>query len=175
MDSFLVISVLATDRPGLVEALSTTIVDCGCNINDSRMAVLGSEFALVMLLSGNWNAIAKIEQALPKLEERLGLQIQTKRTVPRALTDSLVPYAVEVVSLDHPGIVCDIAEFFFRRNINIEDVYSSTYPAPHTGASMFTLHMTVGIPSDTAIATLRGEFMDFCDDRNLDAMLAPVK
>ena len=77
--------------------------------------------------------------------------------------------------MDHPGIVCDITEFFFRRNINIEDVYSSTYPAPHTGASMFTLHMTVGIPSDTAIATLRGEFMDFCDDRNLDAMLAPVK
>ena len=175
MNSFLVISALGTDRPGVVAALSETIVDSGCNINDSRMAVLGSEFAMVMLLSGHWNAIAKIEQALPKLETKLELRIQSKRTEPRTSTDHLIPYAVEIVSQDQPGIVCDIADFFFKRHINIEDIYSSTYPAPHTGARMFTLHMTVGIPTDTAIATLRGEFMDFCDDRNLDAMLAPVK
>jgi len=175
MDSYLVVSALGTDRPGLVEALSETVVESGCNINDSRMAVLGGEFAIIMLLSGNWNSVAKIEQALPNLEEKLELKIQSKRTEPRTSTDHLIPYAVEVVSLDHAGIVCDIADFFYRRHINIEDVYSSTYPAPHTGARMFTLHMTVGIPSDTAIAALRGEFMDFCDDRNLDAMLAPVK
>jgi glycine cleavage system transcriptional repressor len=175
MDSYLVVSALGTDRPGLVEALSETVVESGCNINDSRMAVLGGEFAIIMLLSGNWNSVAKIEQALSNLEEKLELKIQSKRTEPRTSTDHLIPYAVEVVSLDHAGIVCDIADFFYRRHINIEDVYSSTYPAPHTGARMFTLHMTVGIPSDTAIAALRGEFMDFCDDRNLDAMLAPVK
>jgi glycine cleavage system transcriptional repressor len=40
---------------------------------------------------------------------------------------------------------------------------------------MFSLHMTVGIPAELAIAAIRGEFMDFCDDLNLDAMLAPVK
>ena len=61
------------------------------------------------------------------------------------------------------------------RNINIEDLFTTTYSAPHTGALMFSLHMTIGIPSDMAIAALRGDFMDFCDDRNLDAMLAPVK
>ena len=40
---------------------------------------------------------------------------------------------------------------------------------------MFALHMTIGIPADTAIASVRGDFMDFCDDLNLDAMMAPVK
>ena len=42
-------------------------------------------------------------------------------------------------------------------------------------AAMFALHMTIGIPGDASIASVRGEFMDFCDDLNLDAMLAPVK
>ena len=121
------------------------------------------------------NAIAKIESALPRLGETLDLTIQSKRTEPRTNTANLVPYGVEVVSIDHPGIVRDIANFFSKRDINIEDLYTSTYLAPHTGAPMFSLHMTVGVPADTAIAALRGEFMDFCDDMNVDAMLAPVK
>ena len=87
----------------------------------------------------------------------------------------MIPYAVEVVALDQPGIVHDVANFFSRRDINVEDLYTSRYPAPHTGAPMFSLHMTVGIPADSAIAAVRGEFMDFCDDLNLDAMMAPVK
>ena len=175
MESYLVVSALGKDRPGLVEALSQSIVECGCNINDSRMAVMGEEFAIIMLLSGNWNAIAKFETAVPRFEEKLELAIQLKRTDTRPATDKVIPYGVEVVALDHPGIVHDIAGFFFQREINIEDLYTSTYRAPHTGALMFSLHMTVGIPSDIAIAAIRGEFMDFCDDRNLDAMLAPVK
>ena len=62
-----------------------------------------------------------------------------------------------------------------RIGINIEDLFTSTYQESHTGGLRFSLHMTVAIHADVAIAAIRGEFMDFCDDRNLDAMLAPVK
>ena len=86
-----------------------------------------------------------------------------------------MPYAVEVVSIDQPGIVHDVANFFARRDINIEDLHTARYPAPHTGAPMFALHMTVGIPADSPIASVRAEFLDFCDDLNLDAMMAAVK
>lgn len=175
METHLVISAIGEDRPGIVDALSQSILDCGCNIGDSRMSVLGGEFAIIMVLSGNWNAVAKLESSLPRLEEKLGLRVQSKRTEPRKGASNLIPYAVEVVAIDQPSIVHDVANFFARREINIEDVYTSRYPAPHTGAPMFTLHMTVGISADTSIATVRGEFMDFCDELNLDAMLAPVK
>ncbi len=175
MQSYLVISALGKDHPGIVSELAQAILDCGASINDSRMARLGGEFAIIMLLSGHWNAIAKIETVLPRLGEQLDLTIQSQRTTQRTAPSNLVPYGVEVVSMDHPGIVHDVADFFAKRGINIEDLYTSTYLAPHTGTPMFSLHMTVGVPSDTAIATLRGEFMDFCDDLNIDAMLAPVK
>ncbi|NIM28270.1 MAG: glycine cleavage system protein R [Gammaproteobacteria bacterium] len=175
MDTHLVISAVGRDRPGLIDELSRAILDCGCNIGDSRMAVLGSELAIMMALSGHWNAIAKLENQLPKLEESLGIKIISKRSEPRTGTENLIPYGVEVVSIDHPGIVYEVTNFFSRRGINVEDLYTSSYSAPHTGAAMFALHMTVGIPSDTAIASVRGDFMDFCDDLNLDAMMAPVK
>lgn len=175
METYLVVSALGPDHPGIVSELSQAILDCGGNINDSRMATLGGEFAIIMLLSGNWNAIAKLEHALPRLGESLHLTINSKRTEKRTNTTDLIPYGVEVVAMDHPGIVRDVANFFSRRNINIEDLFTNTYLAPHTGTPMFSLHMTVGVPADTAIAALRGEFMDFCDDLNIDAMLAPVK
>ncbi|MGI9332827.1 MAG: glycine cleavage system protein R [Gammaproteobacteria bacterium] len=175
METHLVITAMGQDRPGIVDEFSRSILNSGCNVGDSRMAVLGGEFAMVLLVSGNWNAVAKLETALPRLEQQLKLNVQCKRTEPRTETDNLVPYAVEVVSIDHPGIVHDVSNFFARRGINIEDLYTSRYPAPHTGAPMFALHLTVGIPADTSIATVRGEFMDFCDDLNLDAMMAPVK
>jgi glycine cleavage system transcriptional repressor len=175
MDTHLIISAIGLNRPGLIDELSRAILDCGCNIGDSRMAVLGNDLAIMMALSGHWNAIAKLENLLPKLEESLDVKMISKRSEPRTGTENLIPYGIEVVSIDHPGIVYEVTNFFSRRGINVEDLYTSCYPAPHTGASMFALHMTIGIPADAAIASVRGDFMDFCDDLNLDAMMAPVK
>ena len=109
MQNYLVMSALGRNRPGLVDACSKSIKDCGCSIVDSRMAVLGGEFAMIMLLSGTWDAIAKIENILPRLEETLDVKIISRRTDLRKGADKLMPYAVEVVSMDHPGIVHDIA------------------------------------------------------------------
>ena len=93
----------------------------------------------------------------------------------RAAASNLLPYAVDVISMDHPGIVNNLAGFFADRNINIEDLATSSYAAAHTGTPMFSVHMTVGIPSDLHIAALREEFMDYCDGLNLDAVLEPIK
>lgn len=173
--TFLVISALGEDRPGIVNALSKVVFDHGCNVADSRMTVLGGEFAAILLVEGRWNTLAKVENALPELERQLSLTITAKRTGERAAADNLLPYAVDVISMDHPGIVNNLAGFFAERSINIEDMSTSTYAAAHTGTPMFAVHMTVGIPADMHIAALREEFMDCCDGLNLDAVLEPLK
>lgn len=173
--NFLVISALGRDRPGLVDRFSGALLDCGGNIVDSRMTVLGGEFAVLLLIEGPWNALAKIENALPELEQELEMTIIAKRTVRRATDRKLLPYAVEVVALDHPGIVKQLASFFSERNINIEDLSTTTYSAPHTGTPMFSVQMTVGIPADIHLGSLRDEFTDYCDTLNLDAILEPIK
>ncbi len=175
MENLLVISALGRDRPGIVDLLTERIVDHGCNIIDSRMTVLGGEFAIILLLSGQWNAIAKMESAIAGAERDLDLTIISRRTRPREHRVNLLPYSVEVVALDHPGIVHQIANFFSGRNINIEDLYTSTYAAAHTGTQMFSLNMTVEVPATIHIATLRDEFMTFCDELNLDAVIEPIK
>jgi len=173
--TYLVISALGQDRPGIVNSLSRAIADHGCNIEDSRMTVLGGEFAAMLLVEGKWNTLAKVENILPDLEKQLGMTIIAKRTGQRETGRNLIPYGVEVVSMDHPGIVNSLAGFFADREINIEDMVTSSYAAPHTGTPMFSVHITVGIPSGMHIAELRDQFMDYCDSLNLDAVLEPLK
>lgn len=168
-DKYLVISAQGKDRPGIVNTLSKAALDSGCNISNSRMAVLGGEFALILLINGSADAIAAMQQRLPALEEELQLSITAKPTTPRVAEQRWIPYRVEVVAMDHPGIVHPITEFFSKQKINIEELETETYAAPHTGATMFSLLMTVAVPASVSISQLRETFIDFCDELNLDA------
>lgn len=172
---YLVVTANGEDRVGLVERFTNRILDAGANIEASRMAVLGGQFAILMLVSGPWNALSKLEDLMPSIGEHLGLAIICKRTRERELVKPMVPYHVEVVAMDHPGIVNKLSSFFARRGINIEELNTSTYPAAHTGTLMFSVQMTVGIPAGTHFSTLRGDFLDYCDDLNLDGTLEPSR
>lgn len=175
MKTHLVIAAIGKDMPGAVSELSKAISDDGCTISDSRMAVLGSDLAVILMISGPWNGIAKIESALPGLQDRLGMTIITKRTERRATQNNMLPYMVEVVAMDQPGIIYQLADFFARRTINIEDLYTGSYAAAHSGTLMCSLNMTVNVPADIQIAGLREQFADFCDELNLDGVLEPLK
>ena len=171
----LVLSALGEDKPGIIDELSRSVMDCGCTIIDSRMAILGGDFALLLQVGGNWNNVAKLEGQIKSLEERLGLAITSRRTTEKESRKDLLPYGVDVVALDQPGIVHNLARFFSQRKINIQEMVTSSYAAAHSGTPMFSVHLTVDIPAKTQISTLREEFMDFCDQLNLDAIIEPVK
>jgi glycine cleavage system transcriptional repressor len=171
----LVVTACGEDRVGLVDGFTRRINEAGCNIEESRMAALGGRFALMIRISGSWDALAKLEARLLPTGEELGLTVISQRTRAARHDKPLIPYTVEVAALDQPGIVNSLASFFSRLHINIEALDTETYPAPHTGAAMFAVHMTLGIPADVHIATLRGDFLDYCDTQNLDATFEPVR
>lgn len=175
MQNHIAVSVMGANRLGLLEAFTKSVKDCGCSIGESRMTVLGDRFTLMLILSGSWDAIAKIESLLPRLENQLQVKTLAQRAEPRRRQGDLMPYAIEMVAVDHPGIVHEITQFFAQRDIGIEDMYSGTYAAAHTATPMFSLHMTISMPTNVSIAGLRGEFMDFCDHLNFDAIMEPVK
>lgn len=175
MKNYMVVSALGESRPNLVNDLSRTILECDCSVVNSRMMVLGNEFAAMVMVQGNWNTLAKLEVQLKRLEQSSGLKFVYKRTEEPQRQEDVLPYAIEVIALNHSSFVYELANFFTHRSINIEDLTSRSYRAPHTGADMFSVNMVVGVPVDTHIATLREEFMDFCDQLNLDSVMEPIK
>jgi len=175
MQNYLVVSALGADRPGIANDLSTIASEHNCNIVDSRMAVLGGEFAVIMMIAGSWSAIAKFEGAMVGLEQKHNLLTMLKRTEMPKNKSNLMPYEVQVVALDTPGIIKDISTFFSEQSINIENLQTDTYKAPHTAAPMLVINMTVNISVNMHIADLRERFTIFCDDLNLDATMEPMK
>lgn len=175
MEQLMVISAVGGDRTGVVHDLTKVVLDCGGSIRESRMTTLGSEFAMLVLISGNWHAISRMEQELARFAESNALAIQIKRTEPKQLARELLPYAIDVVCIDQPGIVHNLAGFFAKQQIEIGEVTTRSYPAAHTGTPMFSVQMFVNIPASLHISRLREEFMDFCDQLNLDAIIEPVK
>ncbi len=175
MKQMMVISAVGSDRPGLVHDLSKKILDCGGNVAESRMIALGSEFAMLLLVSGEWHTLARLEGELERLEGGDRLTVSIHRTETRQARDDLAPYAVDVVCLDQAGIVANLSGFFAQRNVEIAELNTRSYPAPHTGAQMFSLQLTVNVPSRLPVAQLREDFMVFCEGLNLDAILEPLK
>jgi glycine cleavage system transcriptional repressor len=171
----LAVSAIGADRTGMVHDLTRVITDCGGNIAESRMASLGAEFAMLLLVNGNWHALARIESELKRLAESGALTVHLRRTEARAPRKDMLPYSVDIVSLDQTGIVAGLSGFFATRNIDINEVATRSYAAAHTGAPMFAVQMIINVPSKLHVSQLREEFMDYCDSMNLDAILEPVK
>ena len=138
------------------------------------MATLGNEFAMVLLVSGNWHSLAKLETELAKFAAESELTLHLRRTEPRG-TRADLPYTIDAVCLDQSGVVSALAGFCAQRGIDIAEVSTHAYSAAHTGAQMFSVQMNVSVPARLHLAHLREEFLDFCDARNLDAILDPVK
>ncbi len=175
MSQLIVISAVGTDRTGVVQDLTKVILSCGGNIEESRMTTLGSEFAMLLLVSGNWATLNKLEQGLNKLGDGKDLSVSIRQTDAKLATGDRMPYAVDIVSLDQQGIVFNLANFFASHDIEIADVATRSYAAAHTGSPMFSVQMAINVPSTVQIAQLREEFMEICDRLNLDAILEPVK
>ena len=174
MEKFLAITAIGPDRAGLVRDISEAVSAAGGNIRESRMMTLGSEFAVLMLVAGNWHSIEKIQESLPRLTESSDLTINLRSTTPKNQTAPAAPYNVDAISLDQEGIVLNLAGFFAGRNLEIAELNTRSYNAPHTGAAMFAVQMTVNIPGDVHLANLRDEFYEFCEERNLDAIIEPA-
>src|SRR5215831_10117581 len=79
-ERYLVLSALGPDRPGLVAEVTDYLTERGVNIEDSRMAVLGGDFGIILLVSGGADRIAAVEADHEALSDQTGLSVMLRRT-----------------------------------------------------------------------------------------------
>ena len=83
MEQLMVISAVSAETTGAVQNISRIILDCGASIKESRMTAFGTEFAMLMMVSGNWHSISRLEQDLTRYASNHDLAIQVRRTKPK--------------------------------------------------------------------------------------------
>lgn len=171
---YVVLTAVGPDRPGLVNELSTLIRDAGGNIEDSRMAILGGEFAVILLISGPASAIERVREIGVHVEGKLGLRCILKDTSPVYPLSDYLLYHLEVSGADRPGIVQAIAAILAGHGINIASLESQLSYAPFSATPMFVLEATLQVPSKTVLAELRSDLVTTCEEENLDFRLEPA-
>jgi len=171
----LILTAVGPDQVGLVEKISQFIVQHGCNIEDSKMAVFCGEFALIILITGESGTLVKIANAYHELEIHTGLTISIKTPSTRKPTESFLPYHLTASCMDHPGIVHKLSQILSRHGVNIESMETKTYAAPVSGTPIFRLEAVVSIPAKTNINALRERFAEIQREENIDVELAATK
>jgi len=174
-ENHLLINAYTTHPESPLLSVTRRIADSGCNLVDARLATVGRDVSVTALATGSWDSVAKLEAMLTRLEREEGLKLVWYRTEAKQAQSNLLPYIVEVIAADKPGILFQLADFFDRQGITIETLQSTRYRAMQTGAEMFSAQVTIGVPANMHIAALRDDFLEFCDHLNLDAIMDPMK
>jgi glycine cleavage system transcriptional repressor len=179
--SYAVFSAIGADRVGIVDDLSALVSEGGGNIEESKMAVLGGEFAVMMLVSMEVAALDALVARIAEIESRLALKIGVKETRQDAREDSSSssaehrrPYTLETVSLDGRGIVHAVSAVLRSYDINIEDLETRTERAPLTGAPLFRMKANVVLGRDVVVSALRRELEELQTAQDLDIILQPL-
>jgi len=148
MRTNIVLTLSGTDRPGIVEDLTKMLLDHGGNVETSRMARLGGEFAVLMLVSMPDEQLSKLDKGIKNLKNQ-GFKVTTTRTgqgYAEARAGRL-PFKIEVFGADHEGIIHEVAQILSRCGINIESMDTTTTQAPNSGAPLFSMTAFVVVPS----------------------------
>lgn len=173
-EHYLVITALGTDRPGIVNAITRHVSSCGCNIEDSRLAMLGEEFTFIMLLSGSWNAITLIESTLPQKGAELELLIVMKRTNSHERPPMPATVWVQVEVKDSPHIIERFTDLFHSNQMNIAELVSRTQPAESGLPPQLHIQITAHSPGNPDASNIEQAFHRLCTELKAQGSISVV-
>ncbi len=170
---YAVITAVGADKVGIMDSLAGAVVGLKANIEETRASILGGEFAVIMLVSGEDGFSGSLEEKLSPVAKTLGLSISTKLTSKPGQPKGL-PYIIESLSLDTPGIVHAITKVLKDSSINIEDLESGVRPAPLSGSPMFEMSVVITIVPGAALSKLKQALAVVGAENDLDIEVRPL-
>lgn len=118
----IVVSILGYDQPGIIAAVSRTLFECGCNLEDVTQTILQTEFVGIFIASKpDGVSIEDLRSSLDAELAPLGLSALVK-SVQKAgewTPPPSEPFVITTVGPDRPGLVAGITEVMARFSINI--------------------------------------------------------
>ena len=173
MKNALVLTVIGTDRPGLVEALSETISSCDGNWEHSRMARLGGRFAGMLLITLDPGRTDDLQAALAGLQSR-GLHVRVEPAEDAPDHGDWQRCRIQLMGHDHPGIVTQVSRALATRGMSVEELSTSVGSAPMAGHSLFTMTADIVCPPGIQLDQVRADLEALAGDLMVDITLAPA-
>jgi glycine cleavage system transcriptional repressor len=169
MKNQLLVTAIGEDRPGIVAKLTEIVAKHGGNLEASRMALLGGEFAAISIVSLPADKSKELETALQALTKD-GLTIICKPTkgVPAERFAGHTFYKIALTGADHEGIVHKISAHLRDLNINFQSVETDITNAPETGSPLFTMHASIAVPPTISYDALSKDLAKLADQEAVE-------
>jgi len=173
MSTYLVLTIIGDDKPGLVEMLADTIARNSGNWLESNMSHLAGKFAGILRVSvADAHADALI-QDLQKLSSVLKLVVE-KVSVHDA-PPRLRSLRLTLVGNDRPGIIKEISRALALQHVNVEELATQCTTAPMSGESLFNAQAELKVPADLNIHALQRQLEQLADDLIVEISLVPLR
>jgi glycine cleavage system transcriptional repressor len=178
MSHWFLLSAIGRDRPGLVAELAQLIYDADANLEDSRMTILGSDFAVILLCSSSRRETADdIAIGAKRLERDHGLTILLRSLEggprPSVPAPGTRLYSLSAAGEDRAGIVASICRVLADRSVNIAELSTRSRPGPG-GSPHYELQMQVEVPENLDPRQLREALEAEADRLVIDVALMPA-
>jgi len=169
----LVMTVIGSDRPGLVQMVAARVADHGGNWLESRMCRLGGQFAGILRVEVPSARRDELVNALRTLEVD-GLRVimhaeGALEAIGQEDRGTLVKVAI--VGNDRPGILRSVSGVFAAHGVNVEELASERVSAPMDGGMLFQARATLLIPPGVKLSAVRADLEKIAADLMVDVKL----
>lgn len=176
MKHWFALSAIGRDRPGIVADLAELIYECDCNLEDSSMTILGSEFAVLLLLTGEGEGVEqRLSSACKRLEWEKRLTVFFRplegEPLPYGVTHNARGLELQAVGIDKAGIVARVARCLAQHSINITHMSTSSRPEPGTGTPIYQMRVRMEVPAQVDQQALRRELDGLAAALNIELTL----
>ena len=176
MRHWFALSAIGHDRPGIVADLAELIYECDCNLEDSSMTILGSEFAVLLLLSGESAAVERrLAAGCKRLEWEKRLTVFFRPLdgdAPAAARRNAVALQCVVTGVDKAGIVARVSRTLADMGVNITALSTQSRPEPESGTPIFTMRIDMAAPPGIDRRALRERLERVAAELHVDLQLS---
>jgi glycine cleavage system regulatory protein len=166
----LVLTILGTDQPGLVDSLAAIVTEHGGNWVESRMAHLAGQFAGILRVEVAQEQAEALTAAIKKLStEGLESMVCAEPALANAATGTIAQ--LDLVGLDQPGIVRKISQVLAAKGVNVEELATECTSAPTTGQYLFHATARLRLPLGLEVESLRMALEQVAADLMVDLTL----
>ena len=171
MSSFFIISIMADDRPGLVETLSSIISEHQGNWLESRLTHLAGKFAGIVHLQVSKSHVDALRQALEALQQQ-GWVINIEQSqVQEIATNNPTQMQLNIVGNDRPGIVKEISQVLSTLQVNVLDLATHFESAAMSAEALFKTQARVQLPNQLDEDELRDKLENLSNDLMVEVKL----
>lgn len=163
MNESLLITVIADDRPGVVQLLSDVIKSNGGNWLESNLSHLGGEFAGLIRINVPSKQKASLEAALAALSEQ-GVDVYNRQAKSVVDSESRNVTHLSVMGNDRSGIVEEIATVLSNHNVNVEKLNTRCEAAAMAGDTVFVADIQAYLPKNMSQHDLQEALEKLSDD-----------